>query len=245
MLSILNHKKRWWQICLTLVLLALGMLLSLQFRTQQLRASSLEFQKTEDLVAMWKKLTAKRTQLQNEVAELEEQLHTLTTGSGENDKAQAALEKELLRLKNHLGFAPVKGPGITVTFTGDAPLLSVDLVDLINELWVSGAEAVAINNHRVTAFTFIADKEEGSNLYITVNGQKLLYPIVVKAIGEPNTLEKGLTFAGGLIDNLNTLFNIHPSIKKHQELELPAAAAVNFKYGRPIKEETPSKQPNP
>ncbi|MGB9860536.1 MAG: DUF881 domain-containing protein, partial [Moorellaceae bacterium] len=173
------NNKRWWQICLTLVLLALGLLLSLQFRTQRLLASSLESQKTEDLVAMWKKLSVKRTQLQHEVAELEDQLRALTTGSGESDKARGALEKELMRLKNHLGLAPVKGPGITVTFTGDAPLLSIDLIDLINELWVSGAEAIAVNDLRVTASTFIGDKEEGRNLYLTVNGQKLLYPIVV------------------------------------------------------------------
>lgn len=236
------HNKRWWQFCLTMVLLALGLLLSLQFRTQRLLASSLESQKTEDLVAIWKNLSTKRTQLQREVAELEDQLGALTTGSGESDKARAALEKELMRLKNHLGLTPVKGPGITVTFTGDAPLLSVDLIDLINELWVSGAEAIAVNDLRVTASTFISDKEEGRNLYLTVNGQKLLYPIVVKAIGDPHTLEKGLTFVGGLIDNLATLFNIHPNIKKHQELELPAAALTNYRYARPAKEEPTIKQ---
>ncbi|MGI9953231.1 DUF881 domain-containing protein [Moorellaceae bacterium AZ2] len=238
----MSSRKGWWQVCLAVVLLALGLLLSLQFRTQRLLASSLEFQKTEDLVAMWKKLSAKRVQLQEEVGQLAEQLRALSTSSGQSDEAQAALTKELVRMKNHLGLTPVKGPGITITFTGDAPLLSQDLVDVVNELWVSGAEAVAINEHRVTSSTFIGSKEEGRSLYITVNGQKLLYPIVVKAIGDPNTLEKGLTFTGGLIDNLSTLFNIRPDIKRHQELQLPAAVPLGFKYARPVKEAEPTKQ---
>ncbi|GFN22004.1 DUF881 domain-containing protein [Thermanaeromonas sp. C210] len=233
----MSNRKGWWQICLAVVLLVLGVLLSLQFRTQRLLASSLEFQKTEDLVAMWKKLSAKRLELQEEVGQLEEQLQALSTGYGQSDEAQAALTKELVRIKNHLGLTPVKGPGITVTFTGDAPLLAQDLVDVVNELWVSGAEAVAINEHRITASTFIGDKEEGRNLYLTVNGQKLLYPIVVKAIGDPQTLEKGLTFTGGLLDNLSTLFNIRPDIKRHEELQLPASVPSGFKYARPVKEE--------
>ncbi|MCG0278310.1 MAG: DUF881 domain-containing protein [Thermanaeromonas sp.] len=229
--------KTWGQACLTIVLLILGILLALQFRTQRLLASSLEAQKTEDLVAMWKNSNAKRSQLIQEINELEEQLQSLTTSWGESDKAQAALEKEVTRLKTALGLMPVKGPGITVTFTGDSPLLDTDLIDLVNELWVSGAEAIAINDHRVTPATFIVDKEEGPTIYHTVNGHKLLYPIVIKAIGDPDTLEKGLTFTGGILDNLNTLYNIRPTVKKHQEIKIPAAPPVNLKYGRPAKEE--------
>lgn len=228
--------KAWTQACLTVVLLILGILLALQFRTQRLLASSLEAQKTGDLVAMWKNSNAKRSQLIQEINELEGQLQSLTSAWGESDKAQAALEKEILRLKTALGLIPVKGPGITVTFTGESPLLDTDLIDLINELWVSGAEAIAINDHRVTLATFIVDKEEGPSIYHTVNGQKLLYPIVIKAIGDPDTLEKGLTFTGGILDNLNTLYNIRPDIKKHQEIKIPAAPPVNLKYGRPSKE---------
>ncbi|SMB90804.1 Uncharacterized conserved protein YlxW, UPF0749 family [Thermanaeromonas toyohensis ToBE] len=234
-------RRVWCQTCLTVVLVILGILLALQFRTQRLLASSLEAQKTEDLVAMWKNSNAKRSQLVQEVNELEEQLQALTNTWGESDKAQVALEKELLRLKIALGLIPVKGPGITVSFTGDAPLLDTDLVDLVNELWVSGAEAIAINDHRVTPATFILDKEEGRSIYHTVNGQKLLYPIVIKAIGDPDTLEKGLTFTGGLIDNLSTLYNIRPDIKKHQEIKLPAAPPIRLKYGHPAKEEAASK----
>lgn len=225
-------KGKYWSISLTVVFLILGLLLSLQFRTQRLLASSLEAQKTEDLVAMWKNLSAKRNQLQGEIAQLQQQLFTLRASSGEDNDAVAALAKELARLQISTGLAPVKGPGITVTITGDAPLLYEDLVDIVNELWASGAEAIAINNYRIGVFNAIADKEEGTQVYIIVNGQRLLYPIVVKAIGDPHTLEKGLTFTGGLIENLNNL-SIYPDIKKEQDLQLPAITLPRWQYARP------------
>jgi len=225
-------KGKYWTISLTLVFFILGLLLSLQFRTQRLLASSLEAQKTEDLVAMWKNLSTKRNQLHEEIAQLQQQLFTLRAGSGADNDAVAALEEELAWLRINTGLAPVKGPGITVTITGDSPLLYEDLVDIVNELWASGAEAIAINKYRIGTFTAIADKEEGAQVYITVNSQKLLYPIVIKAIGDPHTLEKGLTFTGGLIESLRDLF-IYPNIKKEQDLQLPAVTPHRWQYARP------------
>ncbi|WP_258358702.1 DUF881 domain-containing protein [Moorella sulfitireducens] len=235
-------KKKGWPISLTIVFLILGLLLSLQFRTQRLLASSLEAQKTEDLVAMWKDLTSKRNKLQDEIAQLQEQLFTLKAASGEDSAAETALEKELDRLQVITGIIPVKGPGITITITGDAPLLYEDLVDIVNELWASGAEAIAINEHRIGISTAIADTEEGARVYITVNGEKLLYPIVIKAIGDPHTLEKGLTFTGGLIENLNKLFNIYPDIKKEQDLQLPGTSLPRWQYAKSPPPDTQTSQ---
>ena len=48
--------KNRWQLSITVVLLVLGILLSLQFKTQQDILESLAKQKTEDLAVMWKSL---------------------------------------------------------------------------------------------------------------------------------------------------------------------------------------------
>ncbi|MDK2821879.1 MAG: hypothetical protein PWP31_1844 [Clostridia bacterium] len=223
-------KNKNWYIPLTIVLIFLGLLLSLQFRTQKLLANSLETQKTEDLVVMWKNLALKRSKLLDEITNLQKQLSTLQATSNQGSNMEQTLSENLERLQMSSGIVPVEGPGVTVTITGDAPLLYLDLVDLVNELWASGAEAIAINEHRITTLTPIADKENGSSIYITVNNEKLLYPIVIKAIGDPHTLEKGLTFTGGLIENLSTLYNINPIIKKEENLKLPAATLSPWKY---------------
>lgn len=56
---------------------------------------------------------------------------------------------------------------------------------------------------------------------ITVNNNKVEFPIVIKAVGNPNNLEKGLTIPGGIIDNL-ALFKAYPYIQKANIVEIPA-----------------------
>jgi uncharacterized protein YlxW (UPF0749 family) len=63
--------------------------------------------------------------------------------------------------------------------------------------------------------------EDAYSFYNTVDGERLYYPIVIEAIGDANTLEKGLTFTGGIIDNLNS-FSIYPQIEQKQEVVIPA-----------------------
>ena len=55
---------------------------------------------------------------------------------------------------------------------------------------------------------------------MTVNHKQLIYPITIKAIGDPHNLEKGLTLPGGIMDNL-ALFNAYPQIEKADSLEIP------------------------
>ncbi|GAF25468.1 uncharacterized protein conserved in bacteria [Moorella thermoacetica Y72] len=240
----LKFKFKNWPLSLAVVFLVLGLLLSLQFRTQRLLASSLEAQKTTDLITMWKNLSTKRNQLQGEIAQLQQQLFTLKTNSSQSSETETSMEKELARLQMNTGLAAVKGPGITVTITGDAPLLYYDLVDLVNELWASGAEAIAVNDHRISAYTTISDQQDGPRNYITIDGQRLLYPIVIKAIGDPQTLDKGLTFTGGLIDNLNNLYKIYPIIKKEQDLQLPATSLPSWHYAKPAPPSAPAGDQN-
>ncbi len=217
-----SQPRHRWQIPVTIVLLATGLLLSVQFRTQQVLLNDLSMLKTEELVTIWKNLNEKRAKLEGEIVELRRQQRVLEDKSSAGMVAISEIQSNLNRLKTSTGLVPVKGPGITITITGDSPLLYLDLVDIVNELWASGAEAVAVNDHRVTAHTYFGDIEENETLYVTVDGERLLYPVVIKAIGDPNTLEKGLTFPGGIIDNMNTLYAIFPDIRQKQELLLPA-----------------------
>lgn len=222
-----------WQVPFAAVLLILGIMLSVQFKTQQALSTALEYQSTEDLVAIWKELAAKRDRLRQEIDELRAKETLLTEQSALGRSTSENLKRDLTRLQAASGLAPVRGPGITVTLTGEAPVLHYDLVDLINELWASGAEAIAVNDQRLTGLSAVGEARDGENYYLTLDGRRILYPIVVKAIGDPDTLEKGLTFTGGLIDNFNILYGIYPKIEKHAELVLPAAPPITWRYAQP------------
>lgn len=212
-----------WYISLTLVLVVLGFLLSTQFKTQQKILSALDTQKKEDLITVWKSLDDKRLILQQEVNDLDLSYRQLLTESEEETSTLKTITDDMNKLRLVGGVNPVSGLGITVTITGDAPLLFLDLIDLVNELWATGAEAISINEYRILEQTAIAEASDAFSVYITINDEKLLYPIVIKAIGDPHTLEKGLTFTGGLIDIWKTQFSIYPEVQQRQELTIPAA----------------------
>ncbi|MEW6660806.1 MAG: DUF881 domain-containing protein [Bacillota bacterium] len=221
-----------WQVTVTIVLLFTGILLSLQFRTQQDFRQTLAAQKTDDLVVIWKRLLEKRERLELEVEGLQKQQLLLEQKSTAGLNALSQVAASLERLRMSQGLDPVKGPGITITITGDAPLLYLDLVDMINELWASGAEAMAINDHRIISTSAFGDREGIDNIYITVNGERLYFPIVIKAIGEPATLQTGLSFPGGIVDNFRT-YGITLNIQQHSELIIPAAKNISpWRYAK-------------
>lgn len=221
-----------WQYAVTIVLIFLGIFMSVQFRTQEIMASSLEMQRPEDLLSIWRSLKDKQEQLADTLNSLEQESASLSQQSNLSRDSEAKLRRDIELLQMLVGEVPIHGQGITITFTGDSPLIYLDLVDLVNELIVTGVEAVAVNDFRITAMSAIYFREDGTSTYLTVDGKQLLYPIVVKAIGNPATLEKGLTFPGGLIENLAT-YGITPVIEKRDDLVLPATEQPDWHYAFP------------
>lgn len=210
-----------WQVPLFVILFFLGLLLSTRF-IEEGYASYLEHQDTDDLVAIWKDLSEKHEDLQQEILELNRQKTALNRETSQGQDALSNMEGQLTSLHMYNGLVSVQGPGIKITVSDESPLLYLDLVDIVNELWASGAEAVSINDVRVTGSTAFFFVETDTGIFLTASGKKLGYPIVIKAIGEPKTLEKGLTFPGGVMDNLNTLYKVYPEISAEEKVVLPA-----------------------
>ncbi|MDK2881157.1 MAG: hypothetical protein PWQ99_932 [Clostridia bacterium] len=216
-----------WQVPVFITFLLLGLLLTVQFRTQQSYLSDLSQQKTEDLVTMLNKLYEKKNSLEREIFTLDEQQRSFSADVFAGEALTRDLRQELLRQQMALGLVPVKGPGITVTFEATPPIVYLDIIDVINELWASQAEAIAINDIRVTTWTKIYWNKQ--NLALTVDGQIVPFPCTIKAIGNPEQLESGLRLLGGVLDDL-AIYDIHPVVRKAEMLELPAAERPGIKY---------------
>ncbi len=214
-------ERKSWQIPVTIVLIFVGILLTLQFQSQTRVLTDLTMQKTEHLITMVRNLSDKRTSLMEELETLETILQELKVSGAAEANIIENLNSDLKRLSIVNGDREVSGPGLTVTFSEYDPILYTDLVLIINELWAAGAEAITINDTRVTFNTVIFYGEENNSMYITANHIPLSFPITIKAIGNPNTLDKGLTLPGGIIDNL-ALFQAFPEIEQQEELVLPA-----------------------
>lgn len=200
--------------CVALTFLSFAIVCQINFESNSVQ--SLENQSTDTLVAMVRSLNDYRNRLNNELTQLERT---------ESSRSVAIrLEQQLNSARIFAGAVAVSGPGISVTITADYDLYSMDVIDIVNELKVSGAEAIAINNQRLTSRTHLTQETDSDeHLFLALNGERLLTPIVITAIGDPATLEKGLTFTGGIVDNLNTLYGIYPIVRQEEQVTMPAA----------------------
>lgn len=122
----------------------------------------------------------------------------------------------------------VRGPGLVLRLESsddeDQPggrLTDTDLQLIVNGMWLAGAEAVAVNGHRLAATSAIRSAGEA----ITVNFRSVTEPIVVTAIGDPDSLvtqwEQGPS--GRYLEERGETDGIMSRMQRSDDVELPAA----------------------
>ncbi len=140
----------------------------------------------------------------------------------EEDAAEL-LEQELEQAKMLLGLTDVEGEGIVITLNSNirtdeqesAIVSTSDLLQLVNELKLAGAEAISINGERIVATSDIFDV--GNFIYI--NGQRTTGPYEIKAIGDRTYLESALSIKGGYIDTY-TLMGYEITLEAQEKVEI-------------------------
>lgn len=181
---------RW---LLILVCVASGILVSSQWRTRPTRVVN--------PVQPYTSLTETRDALAEEQAQLKRQLDAITANIERRtadlklaNKIDESIADQSNLAAERAGLTDVEGKGIVVTLD-DSPnglikdqaiAHAADLRDLVNVLRGAGAEAISINDERVVATTAI----DCIVNTILVNETRLSNPFVVKAIGNPDQLER-------------------------------------------------------
>jgi len=228
--------RKKWQLTLTIAFASLGLLLSIQFRTYKAMRDDLNYQNNETLAAIAKNFNTNYYQLIQEVWDLRTQLKLLEQSANQTKTTREAMTREMQKLNIALGTVPVEGPGVVITIPeNDQNYFGYqDVIDIVNELWNAGAEAVSVNGFRVNNSTSILPDEDFST--VVLNGMKLSYPFVIKAIGEPSALDRGVSIPSGIIDNLRTLFKIPLEIKQVEKINLPATGTPNYIYAKTVTE---------
>lgn len=181
-------------------------------------------------------LTADLAALRAQVADLER------AGLGATDEGER-LADQLSALGATTGAAAVRGPGLAVTVDDAEPgdpalvddpdlgrVLDRDLQLVVNGLWAAGAEAVSVNDQRLTSLSAIRSAGEA----ILVDYRPMARPYVVRAIGDPGELEA--RFAAGPggrgLQTLGEAYGIRHGVSRVDEMTLPAASAVTLRYAR-------------
>lgn len=185
-------------ITIGLVCFILTCVMFMQFKSvEQTNITEIEnMQETElrEKLATWRE---KYEETNTKYEETIEKLNEYKQKRESNQEASELLDKELLQAKTIAGLTNVKGNGIVVTLTDNEGTVdgravkAEDLNELINELRVAGAEAISINDQRITNMVDIFQVDES----ILVNGKRkwISSPYIIKAIGDPKYLESALT----------------------------------------------------
>lgn len=109
-----------------------------------------------------------------------------------------------------------------------------DMQRVVNGLWESGAEAVAINGQRLTALSAIRAAGDA----ILVDNRPLVPPYTVLAVGDGGPLsDRFQNSADGLyLHALQENYGIRTAISVEDDVRLPAAPSVIVRTAQPITE---------
>lgn len=232
--------KKVMTVTIGLICFVLTYVMFMQFRTiEETNITEIESMTTAELrekSVAWKE---RYEETYSKLQENKEILEEYKKRRESNIEASELLEKELLQAKMIAGETDVKGNGIVVTITDNADtekIVARDLVLLVNELRLAGAEAISINDQRIINMSDIVDIniDDGAH-YIFVNKEKrLVSPYVIKAIGDQKYLESALTTKTvGFIDQ----YSENATLEKQNNIRIPKySGEIKIKYVN-IKEE--------
>ncbi len=151
--------------------------------------------------------------LRETVLELETRLAQVSN----QEEALRAIKDEIIRDRIIGGGVDVSGPGIEMWVKRNIPLFW--LTDIVNELFSSGAEAVSINNIRLTNTTVGFDILP--NGQIALNGVILATPFHFQAIGERKVLLKALNQPQGIVQRIKeSLPNVEVSVEQKDSITM-------------------------
>lgn len=184
----------------TAIVFILGIFLSLQIRSFQRIDLLTARSRPGDILAEMKILQIANADLRAHLEEQEKNLSEMKSAL-----ADRALEESMDRLRILSGEEPISGEGIEIIFPRSAKEFWI--TDLIAQLVSSGAEAVAVNDIRLTAQT-AGFRDLGTGLLM----RKYFFksPFRLSAIGPRQELKQSVAQRGGLLDRME---KAHPGLK--------------------------------
>ena len=178
----------------------LTMLIFIQVKTiSQTDISELEIMKESELKTELTALKTKYDETLAKVTETNNKILEYETAINEGNEASQLLQRELKETEDLLGKNDVTGPGIVITMdngTAKNQINANDLLELMNTLKSAGAEAISINDQRIVYDSYIADINEANRItvnFIKINGQRIVAPYIIKAIGNTTYLESAVS----------------------------------------------------
>jgi uncharacterized protein YlxW (UPF0749 family) len=180
-----------------------------------------------------------------------------------NGALSASQRAQLSAAELSAGQVAVTGPGLSVTLDeppapsaspstgrgGTTPvgaahiLTDRDIRSVVNELWADGAEAISVNDVRLTPTSAIRFAGEA----VLVDFQAISPPYTIRAVGDADTLATGFAMSevASRYQTLSSAVGIRFAFDEKGSLTLPASTPPTLRYARPVASSSPSPIPTP
>lgn len=241
-----------WQVTLGVALLALGFLVAAQLAAEGPRVRYTSEERTP-LVETALSLQTTQDDLKKQIVRLREDIQALEADSAGSQATIRSLNDELEQARIAAGLIRMTGTGLVLKLEdssrpvapganeADYVVSAADLRTVVDQLWLAGAEGIAINDERVATTTAIIDIGGA----VLVNTAYVAGPYQIAAIGpsdlfarisgQPGFQEFVVTRVGG--------FGLELSRAEPPAVDLPAfAGTVTLEQSRAVPTSSPEQQ---
>ena len=228
------------RLLIAIACIVLAMAITLQVRTMAKQDSKVSqmFRNDElkDSLMQWEE---KYNDMTEKLEDSSKELEKIRLDSTKYDSSSTEKGENLEKNNLQLGLVDVSGEGIIITAKdgqvakaadnlSDYLVHDVDLREIVSELSNAGAEAISINDQRIVNTTCIVC----AGNVISINGEKVTSPFVIKAIGNQERLF-GINRPGGYMQYMKEYTSL--DIKKSNNVKIKKYnGALNFKYAETV-----------
>ena len=209
-----------------------------QFKTvEQTDITGIETARESELTTMLSSWKTKYEEVEEKLAETQLKISEYNEKIEKNEQSSELLDEELAQSNLLLGKTNVVGDGVVITLkdNDEKSIEATDLLTLVNELRLAGAEAISINDKRIINMTEIVDVNA-----IMINEERVVSPYIVKAIGDQTYLSSALSLkTSGFIDAYNQKGKT-VEMTKEKNINILAYSSkksqLQFKYAKEVQE---------
>ena len=218
-----------------------GFLVTVNFNFDSIQSSTqLNATEYQNIIEEKQKLLKQLTSLREGNEEISNKINNYSYEDKKQDKIVEDMIKQLADYGMLTGLNEAKGPGLVIKLTDGAYngledsyhesmskiLHDSDMALLFNEIRVAGAEAITVNNHRVSPLTAVICR----SAYLGFEDNEQVHaPFYIHIIGDPDTLEQILTQDGSHLRRLRER-GLFLEIEKKEEIKMPSANIRNMSF---------------
>jgi len=229
---------------IAIVALLFGFVAAAQLRTQLITPSN-RVERNQALVRSVQGLERVNADDRQRITRLRDQISAQEALAAQRDTATRQLRDEVANLRAHAGETALRGPGVTVDLGNGRPSRdpstggqnsladSQDVQDVVNLLFASGAEGVAVSGRRVTPLSGFHGQ---AGTVVIDQGPPLLAPFHIAAVGNRSQMEEMLNDTSTLGDlrYRQSQFGIQLSWSGSPALSVPAYdSSLQVIYAQP------------